>query len=146
MHFMERVFSMAANPTTPSPLGHPEPIDLPACPPDREARTHALLQAFDERVLVMDGATGTALQRLDLTADEPLHDVEIVNHQIKDDINVERARGEFADAMNLKIEGLADVRAQCDERRIEAFEVADLQERAAPPGGLDHPIGFFEGA
>ena len=45
------------------------PLDLP-CPPDREARTHALLQAFEERVLVMDGATGTALQRLDLTAED----------------------------------------------------------------------------
>jgi 5-methyltetrahydrofolate--homocysteine methyltransferase len=44
--------------------------DLPACPPDREARTAALLQAFEERVLVMDGATGTALQRLDLTAED----------------------------------------------------------------------------
>ena len=61
---------MAANPTTPSPLGTPEPIDLPAPPPDREARTHALLQAFEERVLVMDGATGTAMQRLTLTAED----------------------------------------------------------------------------
>src|SRR5262245_2461093 len=69
MHSMERVLSMAANPTTaPSAIGPPEPVEIPACPADREARTHALLQAFDERVLVMDGATGTALQRLTLTA------------------------------------------------------------------------------
>ena len=63
---------MAASPTTvvPTPLGTPEPVELPACPADREARTHALLQAFDERVLVMDGATGTAMQRLDLTAED----------------------------------------------------------------------------
>ena len=63
---------MAANPTTvtPAALGTPEPIDLPPPAADREARTHALLQAFDERVLVMDGATGTALQRLTLTADD----------------------------------------------------------------------------
>ena len=63
---------MAANPQTSTPLqlGTPEPIDLPPPPADREARTHALLQAFDERILVMDGATGTALQRLDLTADD----------------------------------------------------------------------------
>ena len=67
----ERVFAMAANPTiVPTPVGAPEPLELPACPADREARTHALLQAFDERVLVMDGATGTALQRLTLTADD----------------------------------------------------------------------------
>ena len=35
---------------------------VPACPPDREARTAALLESLDERVLVLDGATGTALQ------------------------------------------------------------------------------------
>jgi 5-methyltetrahydrofolate--homocysteine methyltransferase len=53
-----------SDPSLPSTSG-----SLP-CPADREARTHALLQAFEERVLVMDGATGTALQRLDLTADD----------------------------------------------------------------------------
>jgi 5-methyltetrahydrofolate--homocysteine methyltransferase len=67
MHFMERNFVMPET-TSASPLGAPEPIDVPACPADRDARTHALLQAFEERILVMDGATGTALQRLELTA------------------------------------------------------------------------------
>ncbi|HEV8629470.1 MAG TPA: methionine synthase [Thermoanaerobaculia bacterium] len=61
---------MATNAPSPRELGAAAPLDIPALPPDREARTHALLQAFDERVLVMDGATGTALQRLDLTADD----------------------------------------------------------------------------
>ncbi|HZI64252.1 MAG TPA: methionine synthase [Thermoanaerobaculia bacterium] len=35
---------------------------------DREARTAALLEALDERVLVLDGATGTAFQAMELTA------------------------------------------------------------------------------
>ena len=35
---------------------------------DREARTHALLEALEERILVLDGATGTMLQSFDLTA------------------------------------------------------------------------------
>ena len=39
----------------PNSLGTPEPIDLPACPPDREARTHALLQAFDHEVRAQAG-------------------------------------------------------------------------------------------
>ncbi|MEO8504850.1 MAG: methionine synthase [Acidobacteriota bacterium] len=43
---------------------------IPACPPDREARTAALLESLDERVLVLDGATGTALQGVQLTADD----------------------------------------------------------------------------
>src|SRR5687768_97719 len=35
---------------------------------EREARTAALLEALDERVLVLDGATGTAFQAMELTA------------------------------------------------------------------------------
>ena len=45
-------------------------------------------------------------------ADEPLHDVEIVNHQIEHDVDIERARRELADAMNLKVNGIAYVRAE----------------------------------
>jgi len=37
---------------------------------DTEARTAALLEALEERILVLDGATGTALQGFDLTAED----------------------------------------------------------------------------
>ncbi|HSM52038.1 MAG TPA: hypothetical protein VLA75_11625, partial [Thermoanaerobaculia bacterium] len=40
---------------------------IPPSATDREERTGALLAAFDERILVMDGATGTALQGIELT-------------------------------------------------------------------------------
>ncbi len=40
------------------------------CPSDREARTAALRESLEERVLVMDGATGTALQAENLTAED----------------------------------------------------------------------------
>jgi 5-methyltetrahydrofolate--homocysteine methyltransferase len=40
----------------------------PAPPADREARTQALLEALEERILVLDGATGTALQGYELSA------------------------------------------------------------------------------
>ncbi len=43
-----------------------EPPIPPA--PDREARAQALLEALAERILVLDGATGTALQAANLTA------------------------------------------------------------------------------
>jgi 5-methyltetrahydrofolate--homocysteine methyltransferase len=43
---------------------------IPALPADREARDAALLEALEERVLVLDGATGTALQGFDLTAED----------------------------------------------------------------------------
>src|SRR5688572_26696391 len=42
----------------------------PQRPADLEARTAALLAALAERVLVLDGATGTALQGVTLTADD----------------------------------------------------------------------------
>ncbi|MEO7794574.1 MAG: methionine synthase [Thermoanaerobaculia bacterium] len=52
--------------TTP---GVPLAAALPVFP-DTEARTAALLEALDERILVLDGATGTALQGFDLTAED----------------------------------------------------------------------------
>ncbi len=45
-------------------------VPVPARPADLEARTAALLAALDERILVLDGATGTALQGVTLTADD----------------------------------------------------------------------------
>src|SRR5688500_18113642 len=45
-------------------------VPVPPRPADLEARTAALLAALDERVLVLDGATGTALQGVTLTADD----------------------------------------------------------------------------
>ncbi len=46
------------------------PYTIPPRPIGRDERTAALLAALDERVLVLDGATGTALQNEDLTADD----------------------------------------------------------------------------
>ena len=45
-------------------------VPVPAALPDTEARTAALREALDERILVLDGATGTALQGFDLTAED----------------------------------------------------------------------------
>src|SRR5207248_4646188 len=87
---------------------------------------------------------GAHVRHFHLFADEPLHDVQIVNHQIEDDIYIERASGEFADAVNLEIEGSANVRTQRDERGVEAFEMADLKQRAAFVSRRNHAISFFE--
>jgi 5-methyltetrahydrofolate--homocysteine methyltransferase len=43
---------------------------IPTAPSDVEARTVALKAALAERILVLDGATGTALQGFDLTAED----------------------------------------------------------------------------
>jgi 5-methyltetrahydrofolate--homocysteine methyltransferase len=42
----------------------------PAPRPDAEARTQALLEAIEERILVLDGATGTGLQDENLSAED----------------------------------------------------------------------------
>ena len=42
---------------------HPKPADL-------DPRTAALEAAFEQRILVMDGATGTAMQDADLSAED----------------------------------------------------------------------------
>ena len=43
---------------------------IPALSDDQEARTQALLESLEERILVLDGATGTGLQDADLTAED----------------------------------------------------------------------------
>ncbi len=43
---------------------------IPDVPADQEARTQALLESLEERILVLDGATGTGLQDEDLTAED----------------------------------------------------------------------------
>jgi len=45
-------------------------VPIPECPEDREARTQALLEGLEERILVLDGATGTGLQDENLTAED----------------------------------------------------------------------------
>ena len=48
-------------------MGERSPSRRPA---DLEARTAALVEALDERILVLDGATGTGLQDAELTAED----------------------------------------------------------------------------
>ena len=49
-------------------IGRQTGFATPAPASDREARTQALLESLEERILVLDGATGTALQGYQLTA------------------------------------------------------------------------------
>jgi 5-methyltetrahydrofolate--homocysteine methyltransferase len=47
-----------------------EQIPIPSAPEDVEARTAALIEELDGRLLVLDGATGTGLQDAELTAED----------------------------------------------------------------------------
>src|SRR6185295_13081473 len=76
-------------------------------------------------------ADGVNVRNLDVFADEPLHDIEIVNHQIEHDVDVERARRKLAHPMDLEVDRLVDVWTQRDHRGIETFEMTDLKNRLA---------------
>src|SRR5215213_9092897 len=89
-------------------------------------------------------ADGPHIRHFHLASDKPLHYVQIVNHQIQHDIYIERARGKLADAVYLEIERPSYVRAQRCQRRVEAFEMPDLQERARTLCGCDHPVRLFK--
>src|SRR5579864_6899057 len=56
------------------------------------------------------------------------HDVDIVNHQIEDDVDVEAARAEFAHAVDFKKQRLGDGGFEREDGGIEALEVADLED------------------
>ena len=58
-------------------------------------------------------------------------DVEIVNHEIEHNVDVETAGGEHAEAVNLEKEGNGQSILEGGDRRIEALEVADLENAAA---------------
>ena len=57
-------------PTPPLPAYLPREVPTPPEPADRESREAALREALEHRILVLDGATGTALQDLNLTAED----------------------------------------------------------------------------
>ena len=71
------------------------------------------------------------LDRLDLGVDERQHDVEIVNHQVEDDVDVEAALGKRAEPVDLDEARIGQQRPRRGDRRIEALGVPDRQDSAA---------------
>ena len=69
---------------------------------------------------------GVHVGNVDIAANQPLDNVEIVNHQIEHDVDVQRARRELSNAMNFEIDGIAHMWAQRNHRRIEALSMANL--------------------
>ena len=73
------------------------------------------------------------------------HKVQIVNHQVEDDIDVKRSSGKHAQPMDLEEHRPVHQAAHGVYRRIEPFEVADLHETAMFPAETDNLVGFGEG-
>ena len=75
---------------------------------------------------------------------EAEHDVEIVDHEIEDDIDIEGARGEDAEAVRLKEHGSAEVALHGEDGGIEAFEMSGLKDASVTPGEGDELVGLGE--
>src|SRR6185436_1882518 len=67
-------------------------------------------------------------------------DVEVVDHQVQDDVDVEAARGERAQPVNLDEARGRDGRLQDVHRRVEALDVADLEDGLAVRGHADQVL------
>src|SRR5262249_38337615 len=83
------------------------------------------------------------LEILHLGVDHAQDDVEVVNHQIEDDIDVGAALAEGRQAVTLDETRLRENAGKRADGRIEAFEVPDLQNALVPFGHLDQalPVG-----
>ena len=69
-----------------------------------------------------------------------------MDHEVKDDVDVERAGREDAEAVRLEEHGLIEVGQEGLYGWIEALEVADLEDALRGRGQGDEFIGFFDSA
>lgn len=55
------------------------------------------------------------------------HDIKVVDHQVKNDIDVQRSRRKYREPVRLEEHGAAKLRLNCQDGGIEAFEMAGLE-------------------
>ncbi len=77
--------------------------------------------------------------------DKAEDDVEIVDHEVEDDIDIERAGREDAEAVRLKKHGLVEVRGDGRDSRVETLEMANLKDAAVCFSQRDESVCFFDG-
>ena len=70
------------------------------------------------------------------------HDVEVVNHQVEDHVDIERARREDGEPVRLKKHGAAELGLDGKDGGVEALEMAGLQNALALFGAGDEVVGF----
>ncbi len=81
---------------------------------------------------------------LDRRRDEREDDIEVVNHEVEDDIDVEGARREDAEAMCLKEHGAVESGDGGGDSRVEAFQMTDLDDAVVLGGEGEDVVGFGE--
>src|SRR6476620_12086437 len=65
------------------------------------------------------------LQGMHGRLDEAENDVEVMHHEIEDDIDIERARGEDAQPVRLKEHGHVDIGMDGEDGGVEPLEMTD---------------------
>ena len=65
-----------------------------------------------------------------------------MNHEIEDDVHIERPGSEYAEPVNFKKHGLRDERRRGPDRRIEAFQVSDLADPIQTLRQANQFVGF----
>jgi hypothetical protein len=70
------------------------------------------------------------------------NDIQIVNHKIEDDIDIERAGCKYAEAVRLKEHGPVEQRLNGEDGGVESLKVADLQDAAMLLRNGDEIVGF----
>ena len=85
------------------------------------------------------------VQRCHRAADDHLHQIDIVNHQVEHHVHVGAALLERRQAMALDEARPRQQRLGRQDRRIEALQMTDLQHPALLPRGCDQPLGLRGG-
>ncbi len=76
----------------------------------------------------------------DLVLDQGQDDVQVVDHQVQDHVDVQRAGRERAQALDLDELGLGDHGLDRLDGRIEALQVPDLEDQPVLGLGLGHEL------
>lgn len=71
-------------------------------------------------------------------------DVEVVNHEIEDDVDVERTRGEDAKAVALKEHGLEEMPTSGSDGGVEALEMSGLDDAIVLAAEFEDAVGIGE--
>ena len=93
---------------------------------------------------VADDGDADGFEVDDRRVDEREQDVEVVDHHVVNDINVEAARRKNPQAMDFEKHRARNDFSDGDDGRIEPFDVADLKNAAAAFCGGDERVGFGE--
>ena len=71
------------------------------------------------------------------------YDVEIVDHEVEDDVDIERAWTENAQTMRLEKHWPVQVRLDGGDGGIEPLEMSDLQDAVMLPGEVNQLVSFL---